>query len=132
MAAQFLSLDFLYFAAPDVDAALRFYTQGLGGSLVWRIRMGATTVAAVRLTGTGPLVLLADHLAVGQALAVYRVRRLSELRDRLSEQGWSPEGEPFELPPGPCLVIRDPGRQRLAAYERVRHVDEHFAGRFDA
>ena len=76
--------------------------------------------------------LLADHLAVGHGLAVYRVRRLSELRERLSEQGWSAEGEPFELPPGPCLVIRDPGQQRLAAYERVRHVDEHFAGRFDA
>jgi catechol 2,3-dioxygenase-like lactoylglutathione lyase family enzyme len=129
--AQLLSLDYLYFAAPAIDEAIRFYTEALGGSLVWRIRQASATVAAVRLTASDPLVLLADHLAVGHGLAVYRVRQLSELRDRLSRQGWSLEGEPFELPPGPCIVFRDPGQQRLAAYERVRHVDESFAGRFD-
>ena len=129
--AQFLSLDYLYFAAPAIDEAIRFYTEALGGSLVWRIRQGSATVAAVRLTASDPLVLLADHLAVGHGLAVYRVRQLSELRDRLSRQSWSLEGEPFELPPGPCIVFRDPGQQRLAAYERVRHVDESFVGRFD-
>ena len=131
VAAQFLSLDYLYFAAPEIDEAIRFYTEALGGTLVWRIRQGSTTVAAVRLVESDPLVLLADHLAVGQGLAVYRVRQLSELRDRLARQGWSAEGEPFELPPGPCIVLRDPGQQRLAAYERVRHMDENFAGRFD-
>ena len=88
-------------------------------------------MAAVRLTGSDPLVLLADHLAAGNALAVYRVHSLSELRDRLSREGWSAEGEPFELPQGPCIVLRDPGGQRLAAYERVRQVDKHFEGRFD-
>jgi hypothetical protein len=130
--AQLLSLDYLYFAAPEIDEAIRFYTQALGGTLVWRIRQASTTVAAVRLTGSDPLVLLADHLAVGQSLAVYRVRHLSGLRDQLSRQGWSAEGEPFELPQGPCIVIRDPGQQRLAAYERARpQVDEHFSGRFD-
>jgi catechol 2,3-dioxygenase-like lactoylglutathione lyase family enzyme len=132
LAAQFLSLDYLYFAAPDIDAAIRFYTEALGGALVWRIRHHATTVAAVRLTEPGPLVLLANHLAPGQGLAIYRVASLSALREQLSQQGFSPEGEPFELPQGPCIVLRDPGQQRLAAYERVRHVDEHFAGRFDS
>jgi len=130
--AQFLSLDYLYFAAPDVDEAVRFYTEALGGTLIWRIRDASTTVAAVRLTESDPLVLLADHLDVGEGLAVYRVRSLSEVRDRLSEHGWSTEGEPFELPQGPCLVIRDPGRQRVAAYECVRpHGVAHFEGRFD-
>ena len=85
-----------------------------------------------RLTGSDPLVLLADHLAVGEALVVYRVRSLAGVREQLSRQGWSTEGEPFELPQGPCIVFRDPGQQRLAAYERVRpHVEEHFEGRFD-
>jgi len=28
-------------------------------------------------------------------------------------------------------VFRDPGQQRLAAYERVREVDRRFEGRFD-
>jgi hypothetical protein len=127
----FLSLDYLYFAAPDIDEAVRFYTQSLGGTLIWRIRQASTTVAAVRLTESDPLVLLADHLAVGRGLAVYRVRSLPELREQLARHGWSAEGEPFELPQGPCLVFRDPGQQRLAAYERVRQVDAQFEGRFD-
>ena len=131
VAARLLSLDYLYFSAPDVGAAIRFYTDGLGGRLVWRIRQGGATVAAVELSEAGPLVLLADHLAIGHGLAVYRVERLSELRERLARGGFSTEGEPFELPQGPCIVIRDPGQQRLAVYERVRHVDRHFAGRFD-
>jgi catechol 2,3-dioxygenase-like lactoylglutathione lyase family enzyme len=131
VAALFLSLDYLYFAAPDIDEAIRFYTQALGGTLIWRIRQASTTVAAVRLTESDPLVLLADHLAVGKGLAVYRVRSLPELREQLSRHGWSTEGEPFELPQGPCIVFRDPGQQRLAAYERVRNVDEQFEGRFD-
>lgn len=130
-AGPFLSLDYLYFSAPDIERAVRFYTQVLGGTLVWRIRSDGTTVAAVRLTGSAPLVLLADHLPAGKALVVYRVVSLSELRERLSREGWSTEGEPFELPQGPCIVLRDPGGQRLAAYERVRQVDEHFEGRFD-
>ena len=128
----FLSLDYLYLAAPVIDDAIRFYTEGLGGTLVWRIRQGAITVAAVRLTGSDPLVLLADHLAIGHGLPIYRVRSLSELQGRLASLGFRSEGEPFELPPGPCIVLRDPGQQRLAAYERVRpQVEAHFAGRFD-
>ena len=130
--APFLSLDYLYFSAPDIDRAVHFYTQVLGGTLVWRIRRDATTVAAVRLTGSDPLVLLADHLPTGAALVVYRVLSLSEVRERLSREGWSTQGDPFELPPGPCIVFRDPGKQRLAAYQRVRmQADDRFQGRFD-
>ena len=132
LSAPFMSLDYLYFSAPDIDQAVRFYTQGLGGTLVWRVRHAGTTVAAVRLTGSDPLVLLADHLPTAAGLVVYRVLSLSEVRDRLSREGWCTEGEPFELPQGPCIVIRDPGQQRLAAYERVRpQADTRFEGRFD-
>ena len=131
-AGPFISLDYLYFSAPDIDEAVRFYTQGLGAKLVWRVRHEGATVAAVRLTGGDPLVLLADHLAPGAGLVVYRVSNLSEVRDRLTREGWRSEGEPFELPHGPCIVFRDPGQQRLAAYERVRpQADKIFEGRFD-
>ena len=130
--APFMSLDYLYFSAPDIDQAVRFYTHGLGGTLVWRVRHAGITVAAVRLTAADPLVLLAEHLATGAGLAVYRVLSLSELRARLSREGWRTEGEPFELPQGPCMVFRDPGQQRLAAYERLRlDADRRFEGRFD-
>jgi hypothetical protein len=128
----FLSLDYLYFSAPEIDQPVRFYTHGLGGTLVWRVRHAGTTVAAVRLTAADPLVLLAEHLATGAGLAVYRVVSLSDVRARLSREGWRTEGEAFELPQGPCVVLRDPGQQRLAAYERLRpEVVRHFEGRFD-
>jgi hypothetical protein len=76
--------------------------------------------------------LLANHLAPGHGVLVYRVRSLVETRRQLADHGWSAEGEPFELPQGPCLVLRDPGQQRLAVYERVRPgVDQRLLGRFD-
>jgi catechol 2,3-dioxygenase-like lactoylglutathione lyase family enzyme len=132
LSAPFMSLDYLYFSAPDIDQAIRFYTQGLGGTLAWRVRHDGSTVAAVRLAGGNPLLLLADHLPTGAGLVVYRVLSLSEVRDRLSREGWRTEREPFELPQGPCIVFRDPGQQRLAAYERVRpQADRAFEGRFD-
>lgn len=130
--SPFESLDYLYLPAPDIETAISFYTDALGGELLWRIRDGRTWVAAVRVTEAGPQVLLANHLEPGEGLLVYRVRSLAETRSQLVDHGWSVEGEPFELPQGPCLVFRDPGRQRLAAYERVRpDMDQHFLGRFD-
>lgn len=128
----FESLDYLYLPAPEFEKAVTFYTATLGGELRWRIQDGETWVAAVRLTPTGPLVLLANHLDPGQGLAIYRVRNLEDIRRRLLASGWSGEAMPFEIPQGPCLVFCDPGGQRLAAYERVRSgIDQHFDGRFD-
>jgi len=55
------------------------------------------------------------------------------VRRRLKNDGWAEEGPSFEIPQGPCLIVRDPAGQRLAIYERVRpQVDESFEGRFDA
>jgi len=128
----FESLDYLYLPAPEIETAISFYADALGGELLWKIRDGRTWVAAVRLAQTGPVALLANHLPPGDGLLVYRVRSLAEIRTRLEDRGWSVEGEPFELPQGPCLVFRDPARQRFAVYERVRPgVDDHFRGRFD-
>jgi hypothetical protein len=127
----FVALDFLYLPAPDFAASVRFYTDGLGGTLRWRIHEGATWVAAVQVMEVGPLVLLASHLATGDALPIYRVASLQATRRRLKEDGWS-DSEPFEIPQGPCVIVRDPGGQRLGIYERVRpQVEAAFEGRFD-
>jgi predicted enzyme related to lactoylglutathione lyase len=130
---SFESLDYIYTAAPDFDAAVRFYTSTLGGELRWRIHDGGVQVAAVRLAGVGPAVLLASHLAAHQTILIYRVRDIDVVRRRLVKEGWTDVEAPFEIPQGPCLVFRDPGGQRLAIYERARPgIDQTFDGRFDS
>ena len=133
MGSQLLeSLDYLYVPAPDLEAAVAFYTGTLGGQLRWRIRHGSTWVAAVRVGDASPTVLLANHLEAGQLLVIYRTRSLAEVRHALSNAGWAVDGSVFELPQGPCVIFRDPGGQRVAVYERVRpEVEAAFEGRFD-
>ena len=59
-------------------------------------------------------------------------RELAPTRRELIDRGWSAEGELFEIPQGPYLVLRDPGGQRLAVYQLLRPgMDQHFNGRFD-
>jgi hypothetical protein len=50
---MFLSLDYLYVPAPDIDAAVHYYTEQLGGELVWKIHAFDTWVAGVRLSASG-------------------------------------------------------------------------------
>lgn len=99
----------------------------------WRIHDGGVWVAAVRVAGTGPVVLLASHLESRATILIYRAASIADVRRRLVADGWSDVEEPFEIPHGPCVVFRDPGGQRLAVYERVRpQIDGHFEGRFDS
>jgi predicted enzyme related to lactoylglutathione lyase len=129
---SFESLDYIYTPAPDFEAAVRFYTSTLAGELRWRIHDGGVRVAAVRLAGVGPAVLLASHLEGRDSILIYRVQDIASVRQRLVSDGWTDVEEPFQIPQGPCLVFRDPGGQRLAIYERVRPgVEASFDGRFD-
>jgi predicted enzyme related to lactoylglutathione lyase len=128
----FESLDYLYLPMPDIASGIRFYTDVLRGQLRWRISDGSVWVAALRIAGPAPTLLLANHLEPGSLILIYRVRSLAAVQRALRKGGWSPEGEPFELPVGPCLVFRDPAGQRVAAYERRRpEVEASFEGRFD-
>ena len=115
-ATPFESLDYLYLPAPDIDASVAFYTTVLGGELLWKIHDASTWVAAVRLTADGPAVVLADHLAPGRGLLIYRVRNLADSQRALVERGWSAESESVELPQGPCRVFQ---RSRRAT---ARHL----------
>jgi predicted enzyme related to lactoylglutathione lyase len=129
---MFLSLDYLYVPAKDIEASVRYYTAQLGGELVWKIHAFGAWVAAVRLSSTGPMVLLADHLHGEIPILIYRVERLESSIAALRAQGWKAESGPFEIPNGPCYTFRDPTGVRLAIYENQRPaVDQEFAGRID-
>jgi hypothetical protein len=130
---MFLSLDYLYVPARDIEASVRYYTEQLGGELLWKIHAFGAWVAAVRLSPIGPMVLLADHLHGDTPILIYRVERLESTVAALRARGWTPESGPFEVPNGPCYTFRDPMGVRLAIYENRRpEVVQEFAGRIDS
>ena len=130
---MFLSLDYLYVPAKDIEASVRYYTEQLDGELVWKIHAFSAWVAAIRLSPTGPMVLLADHLHDDAPILIYRVERLESTVAALRARGWTPESGPFEVPNGPCYTFRDPTGVRLAIYENQRpEVVQEFAGRIDS
>jgi hypothetical protein len=126
----FRSLDFVYVPTTDVDAGARHYTD-LGATLEWKIRAMGTTVAALRVSDSGPLVLLAGHLDGDVPILVYRVDDYRTAVAALRVAGVSDVDE-LEIPHGPCAAFRAAGGQRFAVYELTRPgAADHFTGRID-
>lgn len=124
------SLDYLYTPSRDVAADAAYLVDVLAGRLVFAIEDGRTRVALVEL-GSGPAIVLNDHLEGDRPILVYRVGSLAAARRELEGRGWSAE-HALEIPQGPVTTFRTPGGQRLAVYERSRpFVLESFAGRRD-
>ena len=68
--------DFLYTPSRDVATDLVYFTEVLGGRVVFAIEAMGTRVAAVQLTTGPPRVLLADHVEGERPILVYRVADL--------------------------------------------------------
>ena len=126
----FESLDFIYTPTADVDAAAAHYRDSLGAELVFKVRAMGTTVAALRVSEDGPLVLLAGHLHGERPVLVYRVADYAEATATLEAAGI--ELDELEIPHGPCAAFRALGDQRFAVYELTRpDAIRHFSGRID-
>ena len=131
----FEQLDFLYVPSRDVASDLAYFSEVLGGRVVFAIDSMGTRVAAVRLTEEPPLVLLTDHLEGERPILVYRVQDLPAALADLESRGWSRE-HTFEIPHGPVCSFRGPGSgpgaHRVALYQLTRpEVAAHFEGRRD-
>ena len=127
----FQRLDFLYVPSRDVAADLAFFSDVLGGRVVFAIDSMGTRVAAVRLTEDPPLVLLTDHLEGDRPVLVYRVPDLETALTQLENRGWRRE-HAFEIPHGPICSFAGPGGHRVAVYQLTRpEVAAHFEGRRD-
>ena len=129
----FESLDFLYVPAPDIESSIYYYTEVLGGRLVWKIHAFGVWVACIKLSGNNekPHVLLADHISKKDVMLIYRVSNLEVTASRLRSKGWKEEKR-IEIPPGPCCVFRDPADNALVIYENIRpDVMREFTGRID-
>ena len=128
---MFDQLDFLYVPSRDVAADLAFYTDELGGEVVFAIEAFGTRVAQVRVTEGGPRLLLAGHLEGEAPVLVYRVGNLDEAIAALERRGAEIEAR-FGIPHGPGATLRSPGGQRLAIYELTRpEADQRLEGRRD-
>jgi hypothetical protein len=128
---MFEHLDYIYMPSRDVAADVTYFTDVLGGRLVFAIEGMGTRVAMVELTDDPPRILLAGHLEGERPILVYRVDSLDAATTELSSRGWR-AGHTLEIPQGPVCSFSAPGGQRLAVYELVRPgVEASFAGRRD-
>jgi hypothetical protein len=131
MALPFMQLDFLYCPSDDVAAEASYFTDVLGGELVFAIESGGTRVAALQLTGGPPLLSLADHVEGDRPILVFRVDDLAASLAELQSRGWQ-RADTFEIPHGPCCSFRTAGGHRVALYQLTRpEVAAHFEGRRD-
>lgn len=127
----FLSLDFVYMPSRDVAADVAYFTDVLGGRLVFAVEGMGTRVAMVELTEAPPRLLLAGHLEGDQPVLVFRVEDLKQAMRDLAARRWQREPT-FEIPHGPVCPFRTTGGHRLAIYQLVRpEAGAHFEGRRD-
>jgi hypothetical protein len=127
----FLSLDFVYVPTDDVDASARRYVEDLDAELVWKVRGMGTVVACLRVSETGPDILLTGHLHGESPFLVYRVADYGAAVARLRDAGVRDLHE-LEIPHGPLASFTANGGQRLAVYELTRPgAARHFDGRLD-
>jgi hypothetical protein len=127
----FEDLDFLYMPSRDVAADMAYFSDVLGGRLIFAIEDSGVRVAMVELTAGPPRVLLTDHLEGDRPILVYRVTDLDSTLEDLRRRGWTAERS-LEIPHGPCHSFRAPGGQRVALYQLTRPgVGAHFEGRRD-
>ena len=129
--ALFGRLDYLYTPSRDVAKDVKYFTDVLGGKLIFAVEGMGARVAKIELGQGPPHVLLTDHLEDERPIFIYRVDDLDEAVAELKKRKWK-KGNMLEIPMGPCCSFTTPGGQRLALYELSRPgVAKHFDGRKD-
>jgi hypothetical protein len=127
----FEQLDYLYIPSIDVARDAAYFSEVLGGKVVFAIADGGTRVAMVKVTEDPPALLFTDHLEGDRTIFIFRVGNLRRALTDLAKRGWEKE-DTFEIPQGPCCSFTSPEGQRVALYQRTRpDAEEHFTGRFD-
>ena len=103
---MFDQLDFVYMPSRDVAADVAYFTEVLGGRLVFAVDGMGTRVAMVALAEEPPRILLAGHLDGETPVLVYRFPRCSAFavaRPR-AHQERTGFGAPLECEKRACAV----------------------------
>ena len=128
---MFERLDYVYMPSRDVAADVTWFTEVLGGRLLFAIDAMGTRVAMLKLTADPPRIVLAGHLEGDRPVLVYRVDDLDAAATELRGRGWE-AGHGLEIPQGPVQTFAGPGGHRIALYELTRPgVEAGFLGRRD-
>ena|SRR5690348_12897849 len=118
----FRKIDCLSIPAPDLDAAVEFYSGNLGHELIWRTR----TAAGLRLPGSdAELVLHSDNRPMETDLAVDSV---PDALARFTRAGGKVLTGPFDIQIGLCAVVADPWNNVLVMLDASKgplRVDEN-------
>lgn len=96
-ASPFQQLEFLYTPSDDVARDVAFFTDVVGGRVVFAIEAMGARVAAVELAPGPPQILLTDHLDGERPILVYRVPDLEAALTRQEAAGWTRE-RTLEIP----------------------------------
>ena len=125
-----MELDFLYVPSHDVAADASYWKSVLGARVVFAVDGMGARVAMLEL-GSGPGVLLTDHLEDDRTILIYRADDLDATEKELKAKGWK-RGRSLEIPHGPCISFATPGGQRIAIYQLTRPgAAQSFVGRMD-
>ncbi|QQG48210.1 MAG: VOC family protein [archaeon] len=115
----FKRLAYVYTGTKDFDGDHKFYLEVLGARLVWEFKEFGARVAAFDLGGE-PYILLADHVKEPSKRLIYEVEDLKKTTKLLKARGWEPDGEPFEIPDGPCVNFVDKSGNEFALLQMSR------------
>ncbi len=110
----FRKVDCLSLPVSDIEAALAFYRDKLGHSLIWRTR----AAAGLRLPDSNAeLVLHTDHRPPETDLTV---ESAADAAKRFVDAGGSIVNGPFEIKIGQCVVVKDPWGNQLVLLDTTK------------
>lgn len=113
-------LRYLYVGSSDAARDIAHWEKALGKETkVWDFTEFGTRVAGFRAS-SGPMWIVAGHRKAPNVLPIFEVADLEAEVERLRKAGWPVEGETFEVPDGPCRVLKDPSGNEVCLMQVTR------------
>lgn len=113
MKPLFQGVDCVMLRVAELDSALKFYCEGLGHDVVWRL----PAAAGLRLPGASAELVL--HVEHGPEVDLL-VEDVDEAFSRFVKAGGVAIQPPFDIPIGRCAVVQDPFGNTLTMLDQTK------------